>query len=106
MNDFIGIGGGFAVNNATGTQTSPWDVINTAITAAATSYQSFIRSQNPYGAAYGGVGGVTGQCPAGYYLSPTGQCVPLQNYTSTSATNWLPFLLIGGLVLAFVLLRK
>lgn len=101
MNDFVGIGGW--TNSATGTTTSPWDVLNTAITAAATSFQAYTRSQSP---SYGVVPGVAGGCPAGYYLSPTGQCVPLPNYIQTSATNWLPFLLIGGAILAVVLLRK
>lgn len=102
MNDFIGIGGGFAVNNAVGEEKHWWDVAIAGIGAAAVSYQAFLRSQNPYGT----IGTSTGSCPGGYYLSPSGQCIPLQNYTTTTATNWLPWLLIGGAILAVVLLRK
>lgn len=96
------LGGFNGTFNATGTGASAADVINNLITAAATSFQAYTRSNSPFGQ-FQMAGG---QCPPGYYLNPLGQCVPLQNFAQTTTTNLLPILLIGGLVLAVVLLRK
>lgn len=90
-------------------QPTNWaDVVVTGINAAATSFANYTRSQSPYAGGAFPYGAANSNCPPGYTQNyPGGACVPLPSYGASSiASSSLPLLLIGGLVLAVVLLRK